>query len=108
MKRLETNAKPQLTREAYDKQLQHADELRAAQLEKRRVAATDRAQKVQLTRERRTSEERATEEKAAAELQSKLSIADEKRNVQISCISDKARTHNERVSKKKEQVGQKA
>jgi len=55
---------------------------------------------VQLVRERRTSEERLVEERAAADLSSKLQVADEKRTVQITCIKDKARSHNERVSKR--------
>ena len=55
---------------------------------------------MQLTRERRTSEERLIEERAAADLSSKLQVADEKRTVQISCIKDKARSHNERVIKR--------
>jgi len=39
-------------------------------------------------------------ERAAADLNSKLQVADEKRTVQISCIKDKAHTYNERVSKR--------
>ena len=62
---------------------------------------------MQLTRERRASEERAQEEKAAADLSSKLQTADEKRQVQISCIQDKARSYNERVSKRVEETSAK-
>jgi hypothetical protein len=55
---------------------------------------------VQLCRDRRTSEERLVESRAAADLSNKLQVADEKRTVQISCIKDKARSYNERVSKR--------
>ena len=99
-KRLETTNRRQLTREQIDDRQSKAAQARQAAIEKSKHTASEACEKVQMTRERRTSEDRAQEERAAAELSSKLQIADEKRHVQISCIQDKARTHNERVNKR--------
>merc|ERR1712025_178451 len=93
----------QLTKEQIDSKQKHAAEQRRAHVEKQKHQAHEASEKVQLTRERRTSEERASEEKHAAELSTRLQVADEKRNVQIHCIQDKAREHNKRVAKRIEE-----
>merc|ERR1712025_108601 len=85
-KRLEAGKTRQLTREQIDSKQKHAAEQRRAHVEKQKHQAHEATEKVQLTRERRTSEERASEEKQAADLSSRLQVADEKRNVQIHCI----------------------
>ena len=66
-------------------------------LENQKNAAHSTVEKVELNRDRRTSEERASEQRLAQKLDAKLKIADEKRQVQLESIQDKARTHNKRV-----------
>merc|ERR1712176_466476 len=87
-KRLEATrqSKTQLTREQLDKKMKQAADARAAVIEKQKQAATEFSEKVQLTRERRTSSERASEEKAAKELDEKLQLAEKKHQANVSGI----------------------
>ncbi len=100
--RLEADSKKSssLTLEDIQEKLIHAAEKRQNEIEKHVSAAKESLEKVEITRERKSSQERASEERAAAELKSRLFIAGEKRSVQITSIQDKARTHNDMVIKR--------
>ena len=101
-RRLEAIDRKPLTLEEINERQERAATKRAIALENQRNAAHASVEKVELSKDRRSSEERATEQRMAAELDSKLKIADEKRQVQIDSIQDKARSYNQRVCEKVE------
>ena len=104
--RLEADSKKSLslTLEDIQEKLSQAAEKRQNAIGKHVSAAKECLEKAELIRERKSSQERAQEERGAAELQSRLSIAGEKRSVQINSIQDKARTHNEMVVQRVESL----
>lgn len=55
-------------------------------LENQKNAAHASVEKYELNKDRRSSEERASEERLSQELEKKLKIAEEKRQVQLSSI----------------------
>jgi hypothetical protein len=84
--------------------LRKAAELRNTIIEKSRSTAQISLEKFEMNRERRTSEERASEERAAADLNTKLQIAESKRTETLSNRQNAARCHNQRVAEKVEHV----
>ena len=103
-RRLENADRKPLTLEQINARQSRAAEKRAIVLENQKNAAHSTVEKVELNRDRRTSEERASEQRLAQKLDAKLKIADEKRQVQLESIQDKARTHNKRVCEKVEAI----
>ena len=84
--------------------LRKAAELRNTIIEKNRSTAQGNLEKVEMSRERRTSEERVSEERAVADLNTKLQIAESKRTETLSNRQNAARSHNQRVAEKVEHV----
>ena len=77
--RLEAADRKILTLEQINQRQQRAAEKRKIALENQKNAAHASVEKVELSRDCRSSQERATEERLAKEILSKLKIADEKR-----------------------------
>ena len=102
--RLETNAKPSqaLTLQEIDEKLQQAAEKRQQAIDRQCSAAKESIEKLGITRERKLSQDRAQEEREAAELQQRMTSAEEKRIEQLQQIQEKARTHNTMVLHKVE------
>ena len=91
----QSGSRKQLTLDEIEQKIQQAEKARLAQIERVSVLNQKYATKKELIRERKNSEERARESK----MTKRIAAAQEKREVNIHTIQDKARTHNERVVK---------